>query len=51
LYGYGDRWRIREFIDPKAQGDSFGKGFFDMPQVTDYRITHVNMFNLGKLKY
>jgi hypothetical protein len=28
-----------------------GEVFIDMPQVTNYRLTNVHMFDLGKLKH
>jgi hypothetical protein len=43
--------RIGHFIETKSRGYSVGEIFFDMSQVNNHRLTHVQMLDLGKLKH
>src|SRR5664280_1366603 len=51
LHGRCGRWRIGNFFEAETCGNPAGKVCFDMSQVTDHRLAHVLMFDLGKLKH
>ena len=50
-HGSCGRRRIGHCVQRQTRRDPFGQLFLNMPQVADHRLTHMPMFDLGKLEH